>query len=143
MQYYAPTEPAADNDKDELYSRLNAVYGNTPRENIVIVMSDLKAKVDVGNSAIQSSDVPPFEPTAETISPARSIPQTPPSKSEIVSAIKSFPSGKAAEIGGIPAEFYKSNPYMAAAVLQPILEKAWLSEAFTEEFTNGIIPKKI
>ena len=47
--------------------------------------------------------------------------QTPPSKSEIVSAFKSIPSGKAAEIDGIPAEFYKSSPYMAAKVLQPIL----------------------
>ena len=39
---------------------------------------------------------------------------------------------------GIPAEFYKSNPYMAAKVLQPILE-ASLSEAFHEEWTDGII----
>ena len=86
-----------------------------------------------------SSDAPPFAPTTETISPARSIPQTPPSKSKIVSAIKSIPSGKAAGIDGIPAEFYKSNPYMAAEVLQPILEEAWLSEAFPEEWTDGII----
>ena len=40
---------------------------------------------------VVSSDVPPFAPTTDTISPARSIPQTPPSKSEIVSAIKSIP----------------------------------------------------
>ena len=63
---------------------------------------------------IVSSDVPPFAPTRETISPAGSIPQTPPSKSETVSTIKSIPSGKAAGIDGIPAELYKSNPYMAA-----------------------------
>ena len=56
---------------------------------------------------VVSSDVSPFAPTTETISPARSIPQTP--KSEIVSAIKSIPSGKAAGMDGIPAEFYKSN----------------------------------
>ena len=31
------------------------------------------------------------------------------SKSEIVSAIQSLSSGKAAAIDGIPAEFYKSN----------------------------------
>ena len=59
--------------------------------------------------------------------------QTPPSKSEIVSAIKSLPSGEAAGIDGIPAEFYTSNPYMAAEVLLPILEEAWLSEAYPEE----------
>ena len=66
---------------------------------------------------VVSSDVPHFAPTTETIAPARSIPQTPPSKSEIVSAIKSIPSGKAVGIDGQPAEFYKSNPYMAAEVL--------------------------
>ena len=50
-------------------------------------------------------------------------------------------SGKAAGIDGIPAEFYKSNRNMAAEVLQPILEEAWLSEAFPEEWTDGIIVK--
>ena len=80
--------------------------------------------------------------STETISPARSKPQTPPSKSEIVSALKTVPSSKATAIDGIPAEFYKSNPYMAAEVLQPILEKAWLSEAFPEEwYPDGIIAK--
>ena len=56
---------------------------------------------------------------------------------EIDFAIKSIPSGKAAGIDGIPAAFYESNPYMAAEVLQPILEEAWLSEAFPEEWTDG------
>ena len=90
---------------------------------------------------VVSSEVPPFAATTETVSPARIIPQTPPSKSEIVFAIKSLPSGKAAGIYGIPAEFYKSNPYMAAEVLQTILEEAWLSEAFPEKRTDGIIVK--
>ena len=30
---------------------------------------------------------------------------------------------------------------MAAEVLQPILEEAWLSEAFPEEWTDGVIVK--
>ena len=38
--------------------------------------------------------------------------------------LKTLPSGKAARIDGIPAELYKSNPYMAAEVLKPILEEA-------------------
>ena len=82
---------------------------------------------------VVSSEVPTFAPTTETISPARSIPQTFPSKSETVCVIKSLPSGKASGIVGIPAEFYKSNPYMGAEMLQPIIEEAWLSEAFSEE----------
>ena len=57
-----------------------------------------------------------------------------------------MPSGKAAGIDGIPAEFYKSNPYMTTEVLQSILDEAWLSKAFPEEWTEGIIvkiPKKV
>ena len=90
---------------------------------------------------VVSSDVPPFAAYTETISPARSIHQTPPSKSEIFSANKSIPSGKAAGIEGIPVEFYKSNPYMAAEVLQLILEESWLSEAILKEWTFGKIVK--
>ena len=87
---------------------------------------------------VVSSKVPPFAPTTETISPAGSIPQTPPlqSKSEIVSVIESLPSGKASGSDEIPAVFYKSNPYRAVEVLQSILEKAWLSEAFPKESTQ-------
>ena len=69
-------------------------------------------------------EVPRFAPTTETISAARSIPQTPASKSEIASAITYLPSGKAAGIDGMPAEFYKSNHYMVAEALQTILEEA-------------------
>ena len=54
---------------------------------------------------VVSSDVPPFASTTETISPARSTSQNPPSKSEIVSAIKSIPSGKVAGFCGLPEEF--------------------------------------
>ena len=51
----------------------------------------------------------------------------------MVSAIKPLLTGKAAAINGIPADFYKSNSYMAAEMLQPIFEEACLSEAFLEE----------
>ena len=71
-----------------------------------------------------TSEVPPFAPTTETISPARSVPQIPASKAEIVSVIKSIPCGKA-----------------AAEVLQPKLEEAWLSEALPEQWTDDNIVK--
>ena len=51
---------------------------------------------------VVSTDLPTFAPTTETVSPARSIPQTASSKSEIIFAIKSIFSGKAAEIDEIP-----------------------------------------
>ena len=84
-----------------------------------------------------TGDAPPFAPTTEAISPAT----TAPSKSEMVSVIKSLSSDKTAGNDAIPPEFYKSNPYMTAKVIQPILEDAWLSEEFPEEWTDGIIVK--
>ena len=38
---------------DEFHSRLNAVYRSRSRGDIVIVMSDLNAKVDLGNSGVK------------------------------------------------------------------------------------------
>ena len=43
IQCYAPTELASDQEKDEFYSRLSAVYCNSPRVDIVTVMGDLNA----------------------------------------------------------------------------------------------------
>ena len=53
MQYYALTELADDNEKNQFYSRLNAVYGSTPPGDIVIIIGHLNAKVGVGNSGVQ------------------------------------------------------------------------------------------
>ena len=36
IQYYAPTELADDNEKDEFYRRLNAVYGITSRGEFLV-----------------------------------------------------------------------------------------------------------
>ena len=46
-------ELSDNNEKDEFYSRLNAVYGSTPRGDIVIAMGDLNAKVGVGNLGVE------------------------------------------------------------------------------------------
>ena len=57
VQCYATTELADDTEKDTFCSRLNAVYGSTPRGDIVIVIGDLNAKVGVGNSGVGNSSV--------------------------------------------------------------------------------------
>ena len=60
---------------------------------------------------------------------------------EIIAAIKSLPSNKAAEIDGIPAEFDKANPNQAACLLQPLIHEAWVNEILPNECTDGIIVK--
>ena len=53
IKCYAPTELGDDNEKNEFYSRLSAVYGSTSHGDIVIVMCDLNAKVVVGTSGAE------------------------------------------------------------------------------------------
>ena len=38
-------------------------------------------------------------------------------------------------------EYQQSSTYLTLTVLQPISEEAWLSEAFVDEWTDGIIVK--
>ena len=46
---------ASDQERDKLYSRINAVYRNSPRADtrIVIVMGDLNARVGTEHSAVE------------------------------------------------------------------------------------------
>jgi hypothetical protein len=69
----------------------------------------------------------------------------PPSKREIVNAIKAMKNGKAAAADNIPAEVLRTDPYMSADILLPLLLDIWQKEKFCEEWKEGIIikvPKK-
>ena len=45
VQVYAPSEVAADSEKDELYDQLQGVIDEIPSFDIKLVMGDLNAKV--------------------------------------------------------------------------------------------------
>lgn len=53
IQCYAPTENATQEKKDDFYNQLTAVYNNTPRGDIIIVMGDLNAKVGSVNDSLK------------------------------------------------------------------------------------------
>ena len=83
---------------------------------------------------VVSSDVAPFAPTTEPISSARSIPQTLSSKSEMSLPSNLFPLVKPQEL----MEYKQSSTNLTLTwqlnqQFQPILEVAWLCEAFPEE----------
>ena len=69
----------------------------------------------------------------------------PPTKSEIIKAIKSAKSGKAAGPDGIPAEALKANPTASAEMLYPLMCKIWQQEQVPANWKLGYLiklPKK-
>ena len=65
----------------------------------------------------------------------------PPSKREIVDAIKAMKNGKAAGADNIPAEVLKVDPYISADILLPLFQDIWRTETFPKEWKEGIIVK--
>ena len=73
------------------------------------------------------------------------IKTTPPTKTEIINAIKSLKNGKAAGIDDIPAELLKIDPLTVADALKPLFKDIWEKEVFPDDWKEGIIiklPKK-
>ncbi|GFR97953.1 craniofacial development protein 2 [Elysia marginata] len=53
VKCYAPTDDAADDEKDEFYSKLQEILTYIPKHDMTIVMGDLKAKVGSDNTGIE------------------------------------------------------------------------------------------
>uniref|UniRef100_A0A8D8XXM4 Craniofacial development protein 2 n=1 Tax=Cacopsylla melanoneura TaxID=428564 RepID=A0A8D8XXM4_9HEMI len=73
------------------------------------------------------------------------INSNPPSRSEIIKAVKDLKNGKSPGIDNIPPEVLKACPETTAAMLQPLLEEIWHKETLPEDWQTGLlvkIPKK-
>ena len=69
----------------------------------------------------------------------------PPLKREILNAIKAKKNGKAAIADNVPAEVFKTDPYISADILLPLFQDSGQKEVFPKEWKEGIIikvPKK-
>jgi len=66
---------------------------------------------------------------------------TPPSRSEIIDAIKSLKNGKAAGVDSICAEVLKADTSLTAERLLPLFEMIWEQESFPTDWKEGIIVK--
>jgi hypothetical protein len=65
----------------------------------------------------------------------------PPSKREIIEAIKTMKKGEAAGIDNIPAEILQVDPHLSTEMLYPLFLDIWKEERFPKDWKEGIIVK--
>uniref|UniRef100_A0AA85J9N5 Uncharacterized protein n=1 Tax=Trichobilharzia regenti TaxID=157069 RepID=A0AA85J9N5_TRIRE len=88
---------------------------------------------------------PTTRPTIPTTEAELPVNIDPPTKSEVLNAIKMLKTGKAAGPDGIPAEALKMDPETTADLMTPLLEKVWKEGKVPEDWKNGYLfklPKK-
>jgi hypothetical protein len=65
----------------------------------------------------------------------------PPSKREIMEAIKAMKKGKAAGIDNIPAEILQVDRHLSTEMLYPLFLDIWKKERFPKDWKEGIVVK--
>ncbi|VDP32974.1 unnamed protein product [Schistosoma curassoni] len=53
IQCYAPTNDTNDDIKDQFYERLESIIEKCPRKDLIILMGDLNAKVEIDNTGYE------------------------------------------------------------------------------------------
>jgi hypothetical protein len=77
--------------------------------------------------------------------PIKTISIKPPSKTEIITAIRELKMGKAPSIDNVVPEALKIDPDLIAKISEPLLKEIWEQEELPNQWTKGIIiklPKK-
>ena len=65
----------------------------------------------------------------------------PPTRGEIIAAIKTLKNGKAPGEDSLNAELFKADPAIAANFLQPLFNTIWNKTTVPDDWTNGVIVK--
>jgi hypothetical protein len=65
----------------------------------------------------------------------------PPSKSEILKALKELKGGKAAGIDNIPVEILKADATLTVGALHPLFQDIWNTETLPKDWLQGVIVK--
>nr|KAG5686712.1 hypothetical protein BaRGS_020238 [Batillaria attramentaria] len=84
---------------------------------------------------------PPVPPDIPPAAQLLDISTNPPTKTEIIKAIKSLKSGKAADPDGIPPEALKADIQTSTDMLHPLLRKIWESESVPQDWKKGHLVK--
>nr|KAG5707728.1 hypothetical protein BaRGS_003303 [Batillaria attramentaria] len=84
---------------------------------------------------------PPVPPDIPPAAQLLDISTNPPTKTEIIKAIKSLKSDKAAGPDGIPPEALKADIQTSTDMLHPLLRKIWESESVPQDWKKGHLVK--
>nr|KAG5689679.1 hypothetical protein BaRGS_006304 [Batillaria attramentaria] len=84
---------------------------------------------------------PPVPPDIPPAAQLLDISTNPPTKTEIIKAIKSLKSGKAAGPDCIPPEALKADIQTSTDMLHPLLRKIWESESVPQDWKKGHLVK--
>ena len=86
---------------------------------------------------------PPPDETANIPEAAEDldISTDPPTKEEIVAAIKTLKNGKSPGQDNLDAELFKAEPELAADILQPLFTAVWENKKVPDDWTKGVIVK--
>ena len=84
---------------------------------------------------------PSVPPTIPPPTELLDINTNPPTKNEIIKALKSLKSGKAAGPDGIPPEALKADIQTSVDMLHPLLHKIWEQEIVPEDWKKGYLVK--
>nr|KAG5693220.1 hypothetical protein BaRGS_034479 [Batillaria attramentaria] len=98
---------------------------------------DLQAQYWDANRQASTTSPPDIPPAAQLLD----ISTNPPTKTEIIKAIKSLKSGKAAGPDGIPPEALKADIQTSTDMLHPLLRKIWESESVPQDWQKGHLVK--
>ncbi|KAK3757674.1 hypothetical protein RRG08_000183 [Elysia crispata] len=82
---------------------------------------------------------PETEPDIQEAEEDLDVATTPPTKEEIIRAIKSLKNNKAPGPDFLNAELFKSDPPLAAEILLPLLTTAWNKKEIPEDWKEGVI----
>ncbi|XP_025097540.1 uncharacterized protein LOC112565890 [Pomacea canaliculata] len=131
-------QAAGQNNTKRLYE-ITRILSGRKNTNLCRPIKNKNDSVITGNAEQRSRWVEHFDEilnrppptTTLNITPASEqllVNTNPPTKAEIIKAIKSLNSGKAAGPDGIPAEALKVDPTSALEMLHPLLQKTWEQE---------------
>ncbi|KAL9956575.1 hypothetical protein ACROYT_G038068 [Oculina patagonica] len=94
---------------------------------------------------VLNKEVPEKPAAAQDAEEDLDISIEPPTKEEIVEAIKDLKNGKAPGQDQLNAELFKCHPELAAEILLPLFAKVWNGEGIPSDWSKGVIipiPKK-
>ncbi|PIK44249.1 putative pendrin-like [Apostichopus japonicus] len=69
------------------------------------------------------------------------VSSTPPTKEEVIAAIKSLKNGKAPGSDNLNAELFKADPEIAGKILLPLFTAIWERKAVPDDWSEGVIVK--